>query len=861
MPHLDPPMPQGMRVTIGEPATAARSGLRRHLRIVSLFTLTLGLVATGAWHLTLGLPVPDDHSVDLPWWGLAALFVLSNAYVLNVQVMREARSVFLSEIAFALGLVFVSPAGFVLARFAASAVTFLIQRRQYRQPSKLLFNMALAMAETCIGLAVFRAVMWGGQATGPRGWAAIDVANIVASCFAALGVATVIQLVEGTFSASALWRLLPLSAVQAGIVSTLGVLCVIALSADAWSAVPLAALCVALLCAYRAYAALSERHIGLERLFRFTQVVTSAPEMHEVLSSVLEQAKDLLHAERAFITFVPGAGVHDNLEVTLGRNGALHRGPAVLLAADASWLTARLLSEDSPVLLTRSLRADQGRTWLERCGLREALLVPLRGEAGVVAVLAVADRLGEARGFDHDDVRLLQTVANQAGIALQNGRLVDQLRHESLHDSLTGLPNRSYFQRELDSRLGSLTPDGTLAVGVLDLDNFKDVNDTLGHARGDDLLREVAARLTAAAGDLALVARLGGDEFAIVLDGPDEDAAMRFARNLVSCLHAPIELGGVQVEVGGSLGIAMSGSSGRQRVTLLKHADMAMYAAKQAGDDVRRYDPTLDTSAPSRLAMVGHLRQAIAAGELEIYVQPKASLATGLLTGTEALVRWSGGEHGSVGPEEFIPLAERSGLIRPLTDFVLRAAIQACAAWQGELPQVGIAVNLSFKSLTDDALVEQVARLLRRYELPPELLTLEVTESSIMSDPAKSLELLHRLRKLGVALSIDDFGTGYSSLSHLRRLPVSELKIDKSFVRNAATDHDDLAVARSIVDLGRSLGLHVVAEGIEDLPSWQQMLRLGCDTAQGFLISEAMPTHELVGWAAAYRRPVALHSA
>jgi len=440
-------------------------------------------------------------------------------------------------------------------------------------------------------------------------------------------------------------------------------------------------------------------------------------------------------------------------------------------------------------------------------------------------------------------------------------RHAEQTEHQALHDGLTGLPNRVFLQRELEQRLATLPRGEILAVGVLDLDNFKEVNDTLGHARGDELLKEVAARLSAVAGDRALIARLGGDEFAVLLSAPTEDSAMRFGHALVASLQQTVLLGDVEVEVGGSLGLAVTTTSGTQRGVLLKHADIAMYAAKRSGYDVTMYEPSLDTAAPSRLALVAHLRAAISAGTLDVYVQPKASLQTGEITGSEALVRWNSPDHGVVLPEEFIPLAERSGLIRPLTDLVLHRSIAGCASWQTRAPGVGVAVNISLKSLTDDALVEQIDRLLRRYDLPASLLTLEITEGSIMSDPATTLDVLNRLRNRGVRLSIDDFGTGYSSLSYLRRLPVSELKIDKDFVVTAGDNADDAAVARSIADLGHSLGLSIVAEGVESAASWEQMRQLGCDTGQGYFVSRPIPIGRFAEWHASYGGPLVLHSA
>jgi EAL domain-containing protein (putative c-di-GMP-specific phosphodiesterase class I) len=275
-----------------------------------------------------------------------------------------------------------------------------------------------------------------------------------------------------------------------------------------------------------------------------------------------------------------------------------------------------------------------------------------------------------------------------------------------------------------------------------------------------------------------------------------------------------------------------------------------MYGAKQGAHDVMIYDQADDRSRPNRLTIVAQLRQAIAADTLHLHVQPKILLATGEVAGTEALVRWTHPELGAIPPDEFIPLAERSGLIRPLTRLVLNKAVSACAAWQTRAPGVGVAVNLSVKSLGDDSLIEQIDKVLNRYRLDPQLLTLEITESSIMSDPAKTMHLLHQLRTRGIGLSIDDFGTGYSSLSYLRRLPVNEVKIDKSFVTTIDRDPDNAAIARSIIDLARSLGLTVVAEGIENSEAADVLGHLGCGFGQGYFFSRPVPVPDFVSWLA-----------
>lgn len=814
---------------------------------VSLIVILI-LVAVAASAVTIRLPVPAAGRLRLPWWLMIAPFAVFQAAMLNIQISREARSVSLSEIPLTVALAFCSPFGVVGGRLLGALVVYVLLQRQYRQAIKLSFNLALSVAEASVAVLLFRAVLQGSSAVGSRSWLALIIANTVASCLAALAVALIIQLFEENLSPRELFTVLSTSAPQAALVCTFGLLGVLALNTNPLSTVLLLVVGLSCVGAYRSYAALNERHLGLERVYRFTQVVSSNPEMNEISTGILSQACEMLHAENALMTFLPGAGSDTEVELTLGRSRQLRRQAAVVLNVEQAGPISAAHSGQGPVLIPRNTHDPALRNWLSRRQLRDLLAVPLHGDSGVIGVLAVTDRLGEARGFDRDDIRILETVANHASVALRNGRLVDQLRHESLHDSLTGLPNRVCFQREVESQLAALTSDRELAVGVIDLNNFKDVNDTLGHTHGDALLREVSRRLSSGAGSRALVARLGGDEFALVFASSSAEDAARFGEELLSSLHQPVLVGGVEVEVGGSLGLALSGTSGTDRVVLLKHADMAMYESKQSSAEVTVYSASIDRAAPSRLALVARLRTAVEDDAVEIYLQPQANLITGEVTGAEALLRWRDADRGLVAPDDFIPLAERSGLIRPLTELVLTRAIRACSNWQAALPGVGVAVNLSVKSLTDSGLVGQVGFLLRRYGLPHELLTLEITESSIMSDPTRTMHVLNVLQQSGIRLSIDDFGTGYSSLSYLRRLPVTEVKIDRSFVTNIASDPDNAAIARSILDLSRSLALTVVAEGIESSDAWATLRKLGCTTGQGYYISAPVPVSEFVNW-------------
>ncbi|MDP9221265.1 MAG: bifunctional diguanylate cyclase/phosphodiesterase [Actinomycetota bacterium] len=788
----------------------------------------------------------------LPWWALVAMFALSQAFVLNIQLRREARSVFLSEIPMLLGLLYLPGHALIVVRLLGAAVGFGLIRRQYRQPQKLVFNVTLAAAEAAVGSLVYALLV---QATGTvqlAAWLAGLAATAASSGFAAVAVGLIIHLLEGTVQLPELGRLAVTCTLQAVPIATVGVVVAAAWDDSPWAAVPLAATCALLLLAYRAYARLNERHLSLERLYRFTQIVSNSPEVDAILRSVLQQAKELLHADRARLTFLTDLSERRDVEISLAADGQLSRRPAHYVARD-SWIVASIVGESRPLLVFRGTKVPRERIWLDECGLRDSLMVALRGEAGPVAILGVDDRLGDVRGFDKADVQLLETVANHAAVALRNGQLVDQLRHESLHDPLTGLPNRALFLRELEEKL--VGPEAApLAVGILDLDDFKDVNDTLGHQQGDVLLTEVASRLTAAAGEGVLVARLGGDEFAILVSYcAGVEHAEQVSWRLLRALQASIFVDGTEITVRGSLGIALAPQHRTSGPDLLKCADLAMYNAKQAARGVQVFNDSLDNTSLARLSLVTQLRRAIEAGDLNVYVQPKASLRTRQLEGVEALARWRHPERGTVSPEEFIPLAERSGLIRPLTELVLHRAIEACANWQDVAPSVGVSVNISARSLDGDQIVGVVAAILDRYGLPASLLTLEITESSIMADPAGTLGTLQQLRHRGIGLSVDDFGTGYSSLSYLRRLPVAEVKIDKSFVQRMAQSNDDAAIVKSIVDLAHSLKLKVVAEGVEDETAWQLLLDMGCDVAQGYLIARPMPLRDAPQWMASYR--------
>jgi diguanylate cyclase (GGDEF)-like protein/PAS domain S-box-containing protein len=427
--------------------------------------------------------------------------------------------------------------------------------------------------------------------------------------------------------------------------------------------------------------------------------------------------------------------------------------------------------------------------------------------------------------------------------------------HQALHDGLTGLPNRTLFRDRIEQAIAMTRRDGgQLAVAMIDLDRFKDVNDTLGHHAGDALLVEVGRRLRGILRSSDTVARLGGDEFGVLISRPrtTSDVAVVIGK-LRAALEQSVSIEGLALPAEGSIGIAMFPAHGRDVDTLLRHADVAMYSAKETKAGYVFYDGSRAESDPAKLTLVSELRRAIEQRELVLYYQPKAALANGAVQSVEALLRWNHPERGLVGPDEFIPLAQQTGLIKPLTLYVLEEALGQCRAWQKDGLTLGVAVNLSVRNLLDTDFPNQVRRLLQKHEVDPGLLQLEITESTMLSDPVRTKRVLDKLAAMGIALSIDDFGTGYSSLSYLSQLPVNEIKIDRSFVMNMAESDNDAVIVRSTIDLGRNLGLEVVAEGVETEQAWDKLSQLGCTLAQGYYLSRPVPAAELTEWM--LRRP------
>jgi diguanylate cyclase (GGDEF)-like protein len=425
-------------------------------------------------------------------------------------------------------------------------------------------------------------------------------------------------------------------------------------------------------------------------------------------------------------------------------------------------------------------------------------------------------------------------------------RQMEEIQYRALYDELTGLPNRALFRDRTQQAVAAARREKAAAsVLLLDVDRFREINDALGHEAGDFLLRELGSRLRGLLRESDTFARLGGDEYGVLLPTASVEEAVVLAARVHEALEDPFTLRGVPLEVATSVGVATYPEHGEDVDELLQHADSAMYVAKDAHAGTAVYDVELDTNDAARLALAGELRRAIERGELVIHYQPKADLATGKIVGAEALARWQHPERGLLSSDQFVPIAERTGLIKPLSLYVVGAALAQCRAWSEEGLDLGVAVNLTIPDLLDLELPDRIAALLEETGVPPGRLELEITESTILADPFRVRQVLTRLNEMGLRLAIDDFGTGYSSLAYLKRLPVQTIKIDRSFVTAMCDDPSDATIVRSTIDLGRNLGLAIVAEGVETRETWNALRGLGCSFAQGYLIGRAMPAEEL----------------
>ena len=429
-------------------------------------------------------------------------------------------------------------------------------------------------------------------------------------------------------------------------------------------------------------------------------------------------------------------------------------------------------------------------------------------------------------------------------------RQAAQLQHQAMYDSLTSLPNRVLFADRLQQAiLIGRREKQPFALLAMDLDCFKEINDTLGHHAGDQVLQHVAGCLRTCLRESDTVARMGGDEFAILLAPvSDLDGALAAAKKILKALEKPATIAGQQIVAGASLGIVLFPEHGEDTEALMREADAAMYLAKQTHAGYQVYNKNMGQGADEHLTLQDELRHAIAHNELVLHFQPKIDFSSGCISGVEALVRWQHPKRGLLAPDYFIPMAEQTGLIKPLTYHVLRSALRQCEEWQRAGLDLSMSVNISAVNIQDREFPEQVAKLLKEFTVPPARLELDVTETALMSEPVRAMDCIKKLSALGLQIAIDDFGTGYASMSYLKEMLVAKIKIDKSFVKNMVVNHNDAMIVRSTVELGHNLGLKVVAEGVESQVVWDKLKALGCDDAQGYHMGRPLPADGFSEW-------------
>jgi len=841
-------------VTATEPPSASTPGVQLSVGSrVAILTAVLTCVSVVLllWGPLSGLgPVREL----IPQLAIGAVLVILSAAAVLAPVSFHHRGhtylFSLGEVPLLLGLVFASPAVLVVGRLAGEAIGLGGVRRQ--RPVKLSFNLASGAFTAVIAETVYREILGGRSPVGATGWAAGAAALVVSALTAQVAVALVVRLVGQSLQRTTRFELFIFVLLLLASVA----LAFVVLNAawwDAWTALPMLVVGGLIVFAYRAYLRLTKRFGALQQLYDFGRSLSGSDvESAQTVWAVLEGVQSVMRANRAEVIFADG-WPH-------GRRIALNKDERAIVDGvllDESSAIAPVLSERRVSLHLRTPdSADPAQTVDPVVGsFRDALVAPLTSGDRVFGALLALDRRELLDPFDEDDLRLFEALAAHASTTLERVRLVEELRleaegrsHQAMHDTLTGLPNRTLF---LERASAALAETGRAAVALLDLDRFKEVNDTLGHATGDRLLCEVAECLVRAAHGRATVARLGGDEFALIVTdiiGPEE--AIGIVRDLEAALTKPMNVDGITLAVRASAGVALAPEHGDNVATLLQRADIAMYLAKGRRSGIELYSPAQDQNMQRKLLLGGQLAQAIANRQLHIVYQPIADLSTGQIIGAEALARWDHPELGEIPAEEFISIAVQMGLIGQITDFVLTEGCARAAQWRDEGTPLALSVNLSGRDLSQHLLVEKVVAQLKANGLPPSSLTLEVTETELLADLGEASAVLTKLGELGVRVAVDDYGTGYSSLAYLHRLPVTELKIDRSFITDVVTDQSNAIIVRSSIKMAHSLGLSVIAEGVEDELTCAVLADADCDAVQGYYLSSPLTATAMRQWLA-----------
>ena len=844
----------------GSTSRTPRSRLGSSQRIVLLTTIVAAAAATLFVVVVRSLPGAAT-AVTSPWLLWAAAFALAEVFPVHVQWKKESHTFSMSDLVLAAGLFLTMPSDLVVAQVVGVGAALVLHRKQ--RGVKLAFNIAQFGLGACLATAVFGLLT--GPAVGAWDWLAALLGVLLCTVVADVCIFAAISLTEGRFVLDRLVSMFAMTLPAAAAAAAVGLVVSRNLVNDPGALALLALPACLIMVAYRAFTRASEQQENLRLLHEVTALLHSA-DSQSALGEFLTTVRTAFRADMAELVLLPTTE-RDTPTVSRSRAGSEPSALVPLQEGTAAQALLRLaMASDATVTRAASGGSGELDGYVGDLGLKDAVAAVLRTDDRVHGLLLIAGRHGDVSTFTANDVSLLDTFSRHVGTSLERGRLVEvlrqvtdlkeQLRHQALHDPLTDLPNRTLFiDRARHAVLAATRSQEWPAVLYLDLDGFKPVNDTHGHDAGDQLLRTVATRLgnCLRVGDTA--ARLGGDEFAILLEGPlDEEGVGRVVDRIRRHLGVPVDLGGGRVcTVGVSIGIALGDVDTRDADTLIRRADVAMYTAKRTGgNSACIHRPELDGVTADLVDPATELQRAVLNGELHAVYQPLVDLKTGQLTGAEALVRWDHPTDGVRMPDEFIALAEETGLIVPIGAQVLRNACGEAARWvqaRPDLTELLVTVNLSARQLAHDGIVEEVRGALEASGLEPCRLVLEITETVLMHDREAAAAALWRLKGLGVRIAIDDFGTGYSSLAYLRRFPIDMLKIAREFVSGLGQDANDDVITQAIVELADTLGLLTVAEGVESADQHQQVAALNCDFAQGFLFARPLSAddvHEMV---------------
>ncbi len=826
----------------------ARELARRPARVAA-FTAALAVLAGLATVQVASLPT-RAAPLTIPWWLLAGLFALAETCVVHVQFRSEAQSLSLTEVPLVLGLFFDPPLSVVLACLLGAAVALTLVRRQ--SSLKLAFNLSNLTLCAAAAILIFDRIAAHGS-TGNVSVAAVLAAVTAAGTLQVIAFALVILLAEGRVDRTSLVTSYAMAVLGIVINTCLGLIAVTVLwfhPQVVWLlVVPAGGVAIA----YRAYVSERENRRQVDFLYQSSRQLQVSEDVDRALLDVLHGCCATFHAEVAQVVIFPTRDAETMVRAGVGPQGA-EPMRSLELNGDEERLIAGMAAH-APTILDPSAGDPQTASFLEREGLRDGMIAVLRGETRPIGLMLVGNRLGQVSSFADVDLRLFEMLAAHTGSTLENGRLVHslrqltdlqhQLRHQALHDPLTGMANRVLFQASVRDALAG----GTDATGVLfiDLDDFKTVNDSLGHVVGDELLRAVAGRIGECLRPGALAARLGGDEFAVLLpEIADSRAATAVAGRVVERLREPFQVLGEEIMVRASIGIATGAAGEVEADELLRNADEAMYTAKGLGKGRWEvFAPSMHEAVRSRHQFKADLHRALERDELVVQYQPIFATTTGEVVAAEALLRWRHPRHGLVQPADFIPLAEETGLIAPIGLWVMEAACAQARRWQERGGDVSVAVNVSPRQLQRGAFIEEVRHVLETSWLEPRHLIIEVTESLAVDAVEAATGRLQQLRELGVRIALDDFGTGHSSLSRLRDFPIDIIKIDKAFTTTLGAA-DGGGLSHAVFSFGHSLGVTVVAEGVEDLEHLRALGEYPGQWAQGFHLAPPLDPGDLL---------------